>query len=674
MAKLIDKFNCINATKRDDNLILDNLENYFENYLQNNNKVILYEYMTQVLYFNPKIINSPQLNKIIFNQLESYIVSVRNNMRTSIKKNLFNLDSGLNKFFVDFKIKVNFINSFTNSYICEDWITSLLDIIINDIYIKNYIEQNITNGDTVIKVYLTLLKYNCNVLNAFIKILADIHKKHITIRSDYPIPVNIKRLYDFKNTLKKMLEITDRYKNVPTLSYKLNLYIKEVIINDFIDIITNNSVSEINIFIKETDAELSYILYNDKAKSKLIDKINNGIVINELQLNILEINDIIYILNFIKLNNNDSSVVIKVSYNKLLERIANIPDLINKLFDMVDKNMANYMDTMKMNISLLIINILEHYKNKDEMIKNYYKSLLKRLLYNFNTITDHIIFNRYLDSETKLFSPFIIRLSTLLYPIKKIISDFRESFQIKDKLKKSNSLLYPINIPLISNNMEINVSDGVIPANIIENPTTQLTQELYKVQTCYNQQYKNTKSISWLAHFGEVNIIYINKAIKLLPIQMLILELFNEIDFRTKNDLLTSPYLQNYSQDFKFKILDSFVKGNLLIRVNNTYFLNNETNFSDDLISIFHSLLNSNQKVIEHKELVHLRQEITMTNINSLLKINKYNYSDISKKLKEQIKLFVLDDKIIDESLKIMLDKDYIIFNTDTSLFEKIYY
>ena len=93
MAKLIDKFNCINATKRDDNLILDNLENYFENYLQNNNKVILYEYMTQVLYFNPKIINSPQLNKIIFNQLESYIVSVRNNMRTSIKKNLFNMEA-----------------------------------------------------------------------------------------------------------------------------------------------------------------------------------------------------------------------------------------------------------------------------------------------------------------------------------------------------------------------------------------------------------------------------------------------------------------------------------------------------------------------------------------------------------------------------------------------------
>jgi hypothetical protein len=179
MTQLIDKFNCIDMNKRDDKTILENLENYFENYFQNNNKVLLYDYMLQAINFNSDIIYSENLSKIIYNQMGEYISFVRNNMRASIKKNLFNLDSGLNKFFIDFKSKIDFINSFLNYRLNNEKLNDLLDIIINDIYIKTFIEININCNDDIINIYITLKKYNLALQTKFIQILGAIHKKDL---------------------------------------------------------------------------------------------------------------------------------------------------------------------------------------------------------------------------------------------------------------------------------------------------------------------------------------------------------------------------------------------------------------------------------------------------------------------------------------------------------------
>ena len=57
MNMLIDKFNCIDKNIRNDKDILEALENYFENYFKNSNKVLLYDYMLQILNFNPNFPN-----------------------------------------------------------------------------------------------------------------------------------------------------------------------------------------------------------------------------------------------------------------------------------------------------------------------------------------------------------------------------------------------------------------------------------------------------------------------------------------------------------------------------------------------------------------------------------------------------------------------------------------
>jgi hypothetical protein len=675
MATLIDKFNCISNNKRDTKILLDILDNYFENYFQNNNKVLLYEYFSQINHSNPEIINSDKLYKIIYNQLENYIIVVRNNMRISIKKDLFNLDSGLNKFLVDFYTKLQFINNFINS----NQLCCLLDIIINDIYIKNYIEQNITNSDSIIKIYNSLDKLDKRIQLIFIKIIGEIYIKILTPNTDYPLPENLKRLYNLKNILIKSKEISNKYNNTPHLKYQLTAhYLYHLITNELTEIIKNNSLCEISGLIKE-NLIIPNLIKSDIPTLLLLDKIDTDIIITDTN-----INNIINILDFIKSSYNyQITCKIKVQYNNFITRLANIPNFINKLFDVLNSDMTiKLFDILGYNTSnyshathyIRITEILENYENKDEMIKIYYKNLLKRLLYNFNKITNLKVFTHYLKLEKDMIYPFYAKLSTLLYPIKKLLDDIIKSYNLKYDLIESKKLLWPINTPLISNNDEINTTEGVIHSDIINYYDTELTNQLKIIQNQYSKLHNNTKSISWVAHFGEVNITYLNKEVKLLPIHMLLLEMFNDTDFKMHNDLFLAPILQNYSADFRTQIIQSFVNGKLLLKINNTYILNNMPTFSDDLISIFHNLSDMKQRWEEQKkiELIHSRQDITIVNINNILKSNKYNYQDLYTKLKDNIKLFILDEKIVNESLDIMIKKDYI-KNID-DVYEKIYY
>jgi hypothetical protein len=675
MTTMIDKFNCITDNKRYTKTLLDILDNYFENYFQNNNKVLLYEYFSQINHYNSEIINSDELYKIIYNQLENYIIVIRNNMRISIKKDLFNLDSGLNKFFIDFHTKLKFINNFINN----NNLCSLLDIIINDIYIKNYIEQNITNSGSIIKIYNSLHKLDSRIKLIFIKIIGDIYIKMLTQKIDYPLPENLKRLYNFKNILIKSQKIINKYNNSPQLKYNLTTnYLYDLITNELTEIIKNNSLCEISGLIKE-NLIINHYIVSDIPILLLLNKIDTEIIITDTY-----INDISNILNFIKYSRNyQVTLKIKAQYNNFINRLANIPNFINKLFDVLNSDMTiKLFDILGYNTSnnsrasqyIRLAEILENYENKDEMIKLYYKNLLKRLLYNFNKITNLRIFTHYLKLEKDMIYPFYAKLSTLLYPIKKLLDDIVKSYNLKYELIESKMLSSLINTPIISNNDEINTREGIIHSDIINYFDTELTNQLKIIQNQYSKLHNNTKSISWVAHFGEVNITYLDKKVKLLPIHMLILEMFNDTDFKMHTDLFSAPILQNYSADFKSQIIQSFVNGKLLLRINNTYILNNAPTFSNDFISIFHSLSDMKQRWEEQKEIeiIHSRQDITMANINNILKSNKYNYQDLYTKLKDNIKLFILDEKIVNESLDIMIKKDYIQKTND--VYEKIYY
>ena len=120
-----------------------------------------------------------------------------------------------------------------------------------------------------------------------------------------------------------------------------------------------------------------------------------------------------------------------------------------------------------------------------------------------------------------------------------------------------------------------------------------------------------------------MDITYNNKNIKLLPIQFIILELFNNqenISFDIINNL---NILSNYTLSLKNRIIQSLIDSNLLYKDNNNLILNNNTNFETNLIDIYMNISNNN--IIYKNNLVLSREDITKTNINHILKTDVFN-------------------------------------------------
>jgi hypothetical protein len=69
----------------------------------------------------------------------------------------------------------------------------------------------------------------------------------------------------------------------------------------------------------------------------------------------------------------------------------------------------------------------------------------------------------------------------------------------------------------------------MIDHNILNNiKDTQLGKYLKYYELYYIEKYNNLRIINWFPHFGEINITFMDKQIILLPIQFMILELFND--------------------------------------------------------------------------------------------------------------------------------------------------
>ena len=93
MYKMNDKFNCIeNHLIHSDDELLKLLENYFENYLNNDTThVLLYDYILQIKYFNKELINGNKIYNIIKTQKEKYYTNLKTTIRLEIKKNIFTM-------------------------------------------------------------------------------------------------------------------------------------------------------------------------------------------------------------------------------------------------------------------------------------------------------------------------------------------------------------------------------------------------------------------------------------------------------------------------------------------------------------------------------------------------------------------------------------------------------
>ena len=280
-------------------------------------------------------------------------------------------------------------------------------------------------------------------------------------------------------------------------------------------------------------------------------------------------------------------------------------------------------------------------------------------MYNFINYNNNI---NYYNNEKYIVNCILlynINIKKYLYKINKILNDFDNS--VKNNLLFNNNKL---NILTISYNCwDINQNEGLIDFNILKNNiNSNLCKELLEYDIFYKIQNNCKKNIYWFPHFGSIDITFNNKNIKLLPIQFMILELFDNNIQNNYDDIINNFIFTNYSKKFKDDILSSLIISKLLINNNKILSITTNDDFETDLINIFFTT--SDYAIIwEEKrqlEFISEKEDIIKTNINELVKQLKLNKIELFNKLKDKIKLFDINMEQYEKCLNYMIKFNYI--------------
>ena len=365
-----------------------------------------------------------------------------------------------------------------------------------------------------------------------------------------------------------------------------------------------------------------------------------------------------------------------------------------------------------------LVEIISNLTNKDSVFKNYHKYLMLRLI-NYNSDIKYTNYQEKVDQEEQIIKFLKVCFSSSqIYILKRTISDYSNSFNNKKDFLKIPSFHDQQHSwqdqklrPAIIYNTNINttiVTTNIWDLKILKNPVTFMnttdsyhrindTGLLYTWIQKYSENYKwgwnNSRSLDWYLHIGKVEIVFTSDIKKcklcLLPIQMLILEQFNDVYELTMEEIINFDFLSNHNEEEIKRILSSFIKHDILYLHNQVYHLNlkldkDYIDLRDEYlnsINIVNSLDSNVEELIEnlHNKFCHEIIDIVKCNINSLLKISNLNHKELFSKCKENIKLFDLSNKCFQDAVDYMISRDYVKIEENKednlySIYSKIYY
>jgi hypothetical protein len=224
-------------------------------------------------------------------------------------------------------------------------------------------------------------------------------------------------------------------------------------------------------------------------------------------------------------------------------------------------------------------------------------------------------------------------------------------------------------------NWDVNQSEGIVNSNMVDGiKNTVLGKHLRNYQKYYELRYSNKRIINWFPHFGEVTVEYLNKEIKMLPIQLMVLEMFNNVNRLSVQEISSARFFSNYTSKFVNDIIGSLVMSGLFKPQNDNLVLTSTPDFKENLIEIFFT--NSDYASVweqkRQEELANSRDDIINANINHHLKKQKMTKSELFETIKRTIELFELDQRLFDKSFNYMIKQDYIKLEDD--MCQKIIY
>ena len=694
MSILFDKFNILEDNTKvlsNDNL-LSMIDNYFENLLNTEEKVIHPDFIYQIFWFNKNLDCSSLLLKHLENFLKQRKITVRNN----IKKGIFEIDT-LIKLIRNYNEKTNKI-----SLLCidKDKILKLasnylFELIISDPSVINFIKSELNNihndkNKYIIELFKSIetiseLNPQLKIYKWFLLLIAssldesidDIIKKTYSVPEDYQIMIN------FTN-------ICTVYENI------LNHY---SFVKENINIILSTSLYNFTNFIVKIFAicnikQINTIIKNNHTILEKIYSINN-ISYNDLNIRDFLTKEFLLFINkqfFTVTDENEMTIELLINFANCWKLFETLISNLNSAKDIINKKVTNYFSNEKIldliinnvNDNILnkkdddnIINILylsSNIKEKDKFIDKYNRKLLERLLYKPNIEKEKkfltILSNKFDEKLTNKTTKIIIDIEHSISAYNNFNTININNLDLKDKF----------NIVTTSyNSYDGNHTEGVIDFNNFEDNkyNSNLIDILTVYSVFYKQRYENKRKLNIYLHFGEIIFDFMEKEFKMMPIQYLTLEYIYKHPNTSRDDILNIHILSNYSDNFKQSILNSLIFGGIikiktlidkqLVLTDN---INDVTSF--DFINIFFNTTNYGTIWEERRqnELIMAREDILSANINHFVKINKMNKDELFELISNKMSVFTLDREFFEKVLQIMINKDYI--SIDDNMIEKL--
>jgi hypothetical protein len=653
-----DKFNVIQKIEIEEDFdYRSQIINFFENYLESEISILHPEYLYQ-LFINNKFEN---IDELIINIFKNHLKKIKVNIKNLIKKDDYSIENGINKLLVNYIHKISYIYNIFK--IDKDQYYNLFhNIILSDQIFILFIENEIAsltkqNNSKDIELLIKNIK-SININNDsnyiwFLKLIG------IIMRNNLPeIKENIimKQSYEIKVIINYILHLKKFFNFIKETEYiiePLNEIYIEKICNLLVD---ENNFDEFYYLIDNKWNQVNSILSSDNLtkviKSEISLKINK--YIKKIKGDYNEIYKVLKII--ITLN----------EYNLIEPQIFllfNNPKIYDNLLPFINNNINDIKLISKLMLTL------NHLKEKDLFIKQYHHELIKRLLSNkSNSVNENIL----IVLLVKFFGE--KECKKLL----KCIEDYDNSIKALSNYYKNDEIRI-IDQKMITTSYDswnIDFNNGYISSHLFD--VTDDRNKLLKYMNDYSKYYKseinNRKKLVWLVHFGEIEIQYLKYEIKLFPIQLLMLEVIETHDPLTIEQLKNTYLFQNYQNEYLDNIIKSLEICGLLKNINNKLQLS-DTIFETNLIQVYYSCVNNlirtDTKNFQN-ELAHSRREIICTLINHLLKKGDKNYNDLFKLISSDIKLFQVDENLLNIALEYMINQDYISKINDE--YKKIYY
>ena len=694
---LSDRYDVIMDYKKSKTLDINQIENFFENLIKNNQKI----YIPKHVLNNITAHESININNLIFYHLGDYLKSIRKNIRSNIKRNReINL--------VD--TYVTLINSLNQRIYDLEYFTYYpTDLSIFRKKCYNSIFETLLS-DPVTKIPFTNDIMNIKLKNK-IKFLFDKIKKHEPdFFSDWCIPFIKNSVYNYntENIDEKPIppHVTEyinfgKWANIMFTYLKhFNFLNESQLDNIFLDLHTRQFNCLFKIIEEDKMSNIISFLNNEKNKKALNYIMEHSEDGNQNFLNMKILNlflerydkdksleDICNIFLVISTNYPKTFSSFLMIFSKEIAKIISKNELYDDINNIIIDSIINESGCYNVEFDSQLFQILSHIDDKNIIFKKYHQELMLRLLQD-DVEMSNINLETYLVTQlSRCFN------SAQRYKLKRTIEDVHSSIEMRDLVEKGTKKIIDKAQKQFNSNLNVNIittSYNIWDSQVLDiatrfddsNVRSDLAKFFIFYSRCYSESYDKKRYLNWYLHTGSVNVSYTlnnNKEVnlKLLPLQSLCLE---EFDYENESilieDFLNFEFLKSYDIKERQKVLDIFLTNRILIIEDNCVILNLEEDISGtiSLIDQFFEIssMPDTWKEKADLEIANNKVDVVKTNINHHLKTKVLNYYQLYQFCQE-INTFKVNHDIMKSALDYMIKHDFIKVN-DNNEFEKLFY